>query len=320
MRRRFGASAAIDKLSVPSLGGSNRTVVFDLVEGAARRRLVSRQETLVTDHSPFLPPADQFRTMQAVYRHGFPVPEPVFEYDAADGMGAGFVSAFVEGETFPKALVESEQFAAVRPRLLVQFGELLAQLHSLPPAEFGFLRQWPDSVDALQAQRRRIDHYGEPHPALELALRWLERHRPPPAPAPAVFLHGDFRIGNIMAGPRGVTAVLDWECSHLGAPLEDLGWLSTRSWRFGRPQLPVGGIGPWQPFLDAYRGAGGGHADPESIRYWQVFGLMRWTVLNIMQAFEHVHRGRRGPVFAACGRNTALIEYELLMTLAGRYD
>jgi hypothetical protein len=34
----------------------------------------------------------------------------------------------------------------------------------------------------------------------------------------------------------------------------------------------------------------------------------------------HVERGRRGVAFAAMGRNTSLVEYELLMTLAGHYN
>ena len=53
-------------------------------------------------------------------------------------------------------------------------------------------------------------------------------------------LHGDFRNGNIMFDPdRGVAAVLDWELGHIGDPAEDMGWICTNSWRFGRPEKPV---------------------------------------------------------------------------------
>lgn len=319
VRRRFGAATVIDSIDVPTLGGSNRTVIFDVVEaGGARQRLVSRQETYQGPHSPFLAPAEQYRVMQQVYRHGFRVPRPVFEYDEADAMGAGFVTEFVAGQTLPKRIIESGEFAALRPRLAREFGELLAQLHALPVAEFAFLQARTDSVDPLDAQRTRMDAYRRPRPALELALRWLERERPP-ATTPA-FLHGDFRVGNLMVGAQGVTAVLDWECAHLGAGAEDVGWLGMRSWRFGRPDLPVGGIAPWQPFIEAYEGAGGGRIDRDQVRYWSTFGLVRWTVLNLMQGYGHVSGTRRGLVFAACGRNADLIEYELLMTLAGRYE
>src|ERR1700728_3748528 len=77
VRRRFGANTRIDNIVSPTLGGSNRTVVFDLVEVNASRRLVSRQETYSAEDSPFLSPSDQFKVMEAAYRHDLPVPEPV---------------------------------------------------------------------------------------------------------------------------------------------------------------------------------------------------------------------------------------------------
>src|SRR6185437_16822203 len=74
VKRRFGENARIDNIVSPTLGGSNRTVVFDLVERNASRRLVSRQETYSAEDSPFLSPSDQFKVMGAAFRHGLPVP------------------------------------------------------------------------------------------------------------------------------------------------------------------------------------------------------------------------------------------------------
>ena len=41
--------------------------------------------------------------------------------------------------------------------------------------------------------------------------------------------------------------------------------------------------------------------------------------MNVMQAHGHVFGARRSPAFAACGRNTSTIEYDLLMTMRGDY-
>jgi len=170
----------------------------------------------------------------------------------------------------------------------------------------------------LRAQRDRLDSYAEGHSAIELGLRWLERNR---AREPRrTFLHGDFRTGNLMVGRDGLRTVLDWECCHIGSPAEDLGWLCTRSWRFGENDRPVGGFGARKDLLDAYVAAGGGRIDPAEIRYWEIFGLVRWAIYNVWQAHGHVFGKRRSVTFAACGRNTSLVEYDLLMTLAGRYD
>lgn len=317
VRRRFGEPATIENISIPTLGGSNRTVIFDLVESDARRRLVSRQETYQAEDTPFRSSGEQFRVMQIAHAHGFPVPEPVFAYEPADGAGDGFVTAFVAGETMPKRIQTNPDLAGMRQHLAEQAGRLLAQLHAVPPADCALLEDCADSRDALAAYRDRYDHYEEPHPAIELGFRWLETHRP--ASGRRVLVHGDFRLGNLMVGPDGIRAVLDWECCHLGSGMEDLGWLCTRSWRFSRPDLPVGGIGERAALYAGYE-AGGGTVDDAAVRWWEVFGLVRWAVLNVMQAHGHVFGGRRGVVYAACGRNTALVEYDLLMTLTGRYS
>ena len=315
--RRYGSSAKIDNITVATLGGSSRTVIFDLIESGKSRRLVSRQETYTGEEQMFLSTANQFHIMDVVFKHNFPVPEPVFEYDEADGMGHGFVSAFASGETMPKKIINASEFADLRKTLAARCGQLLAQLHTIDPSEFSFLEQWPDSVDTVTAFRERYDFYAELHPAIELGFRWLERNRAPAATKR--FLHGDFRCGNLMVGPTDIHAVLDWECSHLGAPMEDLGWLCMRSWRFDHPELPVGGFGARKDLYEAYQAAGGEKVDPEVVRYWEIFGLVRWAIYNIMQAYGHVTGFRRSLAFAACGRNTSLVEYDLLMTLKGQY-
>jgi aminoglycoside phosphotransferase (APT) family kinase protein len=318
IRRRFGGSSDIADIAQPTLGGSNRTIVFDLVQGGPRRRLVSRQSTVTGAGNPFISAADQFRVMALVHRHGVPVPEPVFAYNVQDGMGEGFVCAFVPGETMPKRVLGAPEFAGARDSLAAQCGALLARLHAIDPAEATFLAAEPDSIDPLAAQAARLDRYGEPHPAIELGLRWLTRNRPPAGPR--VLLHGDFRTGNLMVGADGIRSVLDWECSHLGAPAEDLGWLCARPWRFGHPSRFVGGFGILDDLLTAYTQAGGRRVDPAEVRYWSIFALVRWAVLNVMQAYGHISGDRVSVVYAACGRNTALVEYDLLMTLAGRFE
>jgi aminoglycoside phosphotransferase (APT) family kinase protein len=315
--RRFGNAARIENLEVATLGGSNRTLLFDLVEKAGRRRLVSRQQTYQAGDSPFLSPEEQFRVMREVYACGLPVPEPIFVYDAADGMDAGFVTAFVAGETVPKRIQADAEASGAGGRMAAQLGGLLGRLHGLPVERFAFLAGRADSVDPLAAQRDRYDAYGQIRPVIEYGLRWLERNRPPPRPARLV--HGDFRLGNFMVQGSAITSLLDWECAHLGSGAEDIGWLCTRSWRFSRPDLAVGGLAGIAPLLAAYGQAGGRVWDAEERRWWEIFGLTRWAILNLMQAEAHMRGTRRGPVYAACGRNTALVEYDLMMTLTGGY-
>jgi aminoglycoside phosphotransferase (APT) family kinase protein len=318
VRRHFGAAARVCPVSRPSLGSSNDTLVFDLSESSSQRRLVLRRETYTGSGQPYISPAAQYRLLGIAERHRIPAPRPVFELAESDGLGRGFVMSFVAGETLPRRIVRDPALAEARPKLGRQCGEMLARLHAVDPAEADFLAQLDDSRDPLAAQRGRLDVFAESHPALELGLRWLERNRPP-RPGPRL-LHGDFRNGNIIVGLEGLRAVLDWECSHLGDYHEDLAWICLRSWRFGGFDLAVGGFAEQAPFFAAYRDAGGAEIDTQAIRYWQIFGFVRWAVLNVMQGYGHAREGRRSPVFAACGRNTAMMEYDLLMTLEGSYD
>jgi aminoglycoside phosphotransferase (APT) family kinase protein len=149
-------------------------------------------------------------------------------------------------------------------------------------------------------------------PTLELALRWLRNHQPE-LHDPAV-VHGDFRVGNLIVGTDGVRSVLDWELAHVGDPAEDLGWLCVRSWRFGGPGQ-VGGIGDLDALLTGYSDAGGRHITEDDVRYWEIFGNVRWAVICIVQAFAHLNGDHRSVELAAIGRRVCEVEHDLMELL-----
>ena len=128
-------------------------------------------------------------------------------------------------------------------------------------------------------------------------------------------MHGDFRHGNLIIGPDGVRAVLDWELAHLGDPMEDLGWICVNSWRFGEIDKPVGGFGSREELFAGYEAAGR-RVDPGRVKFWEVMGTLRWGVMccGMMQRF------RIGPDHsmerAMIGRRSSETEIDLLR-LAG---
>ncbi len=317
LRRHYGNAVGVDAVDVATLGGSNRTVLFDLVDGTSRRRLVLRQETFTFPTSPFLPPQPQFELLRIAHAHGVPVPEPLMQLVPADGLGRGYVMAWVAGETLPKKLLHDPAYAGARDVFVTQAGAILARLHAIDPAKSALLAEVPDSIDPLAAQYAHYRNYGELHPALEYAFRWLQRERPPSTVK--VLLHGDFRNGNMIVGTDGIRALLDWECAHLGDPLEDLGWFCARPWRFGLVDRQAGGFDTRDALYAAYAAAGGQPVDRVAARWWEIFAQVRWALFNVMQIYGHL-QGRRSPAYAACGRNTCLIEYDLLQTIAGQLD
>jgi aminoglycoside phosphotransferase (APT) family kinase protein len=130
-----------------------------------------------------------------------------------------------------------------------------------------------------------------------------------------VVVHGDFRNGNLIVGRDGIRAVLDWELAHLGDPMEDLGWLCVKSWRFGQP-LPVGGFGAYAQLLDAYERASGRPVDRVALRWWETLGTLKWGIMCIMQAATHTSGAVRSVELAAIGRRVCEQEWDLLALVA----
>ncbi len=199
-----------------------------------------------------------------------------------------------------------------RQVLPVQLAEALVKIHALDPATVPGLV----ATDQVEHYAAALDELGQPHPTFELVLRWLDAHRPPSTGQRVV--HGDFRLGNFIVGDDGLRAVLDWELAHIGDPMEDLGWMSVKSWRFGSPK-PVAGVAEYEPFFEAYQAAGGRAVDPAAVRWWEVLGTMKWGIICIAQANAHLSGGTRSHELAAIGRRVCENEHDLFLALDGRW-
>jgi aminoglycoside phosphotransferase (APT) family kinase protein len=253
--------------------------------------------------------------MQLAHDAGVPSPRVLHVLQPADELGTGFVMARVEGETIPRKILRDAEFAAARPKLARQLGGVLAGIHGLDLAQLPELRRMTAAKEIAELERdyRSFDW---PRPVFELALRWLRDHDPGPSEQNTL-VHGDFRHGNLIIGPDGVRAVLDWELAHTGDPMEDLGWICVNSWRFGEIDKPVGGFGAREELFSGYEAAGG-RADPARVKFWEVMGTLRWGVMccGMMQRF------RLGPEHsverAMIGRRSSETEIDLLRLLAPR--
>lgn len=247
---------------------------------------------------------------------GVPVPTPRFALDEQDALGSGYVMDHVEGETLGRRIVHDDTFAAARRQLAAQCGTALAHLHSIDPNAVGLANQLPgrdiDPLGQLAEIEAALDFLDLARPVFELALRWLRRHVPDPVPQRLV--HGDFRVGNLIVGPEGLRAVLDWELAHLGHPVEDLGWLCVRAWRFGGAGH-VGGCGDTADLLRAYHDTGGQRVDEEDLRYWEIYGTLRWGMICGVQASQHLSGARRSVELAVIGRRICEVEYDLMNLL-----
>ncbi|WP_035981477.1 phosphotransferase family protein [Bradyrhizobium sp. STM 3843] len=254
--------------------------------------------------------------MQLAYEAGVPSPRVLHLLTPDDELGTGFIMQRIEGETIARKILRDADFADVRPHLARQLGGIAAGIHGVARDEL------PTSLRELSATKeiaeltREYRSFGWPRPVFELALRWLAEHDPGP-PAEVTLVHGDFRHGNLIIGPDGVRAVLDWELAHLGDPMEDLGWICVNSWRFGEIDKPVGGFGAREDLFAGYEAAGR-KVDAARVMFWEVMGTLRWGVMccGMMQRFREApdHSMER----AMIGRRASETEIDLLRLLAPR--
>lgn len=238
---------------------------------------------------------------------GVPVPEVV----ACDPDGGLLDAPFlltrrVDGETLGRRVQRRPELAAARASFAADCGAALARLHALPvPAGL-------PEPDPLADQADHLDEALGSSPAFELALAWLRAHRP--GAVPPVVVHGDFRLGNLVIGPAGLAAVLDWELAHAGDPRSDLAWLCVPAWRFGALP-PVGGLAAREQLWAAYEQAGGAPVDPAAAFWWEVLGTLRWGVICALQARGHLDGHVRSVELAVIGRRVAENEHDLLRML-----
>jgi aminoglycoside phosphotransferase (APT) family kinase protein len=251
--------------------------------------------------------------IEAAAAIGVPAPPVRCVLEPGDGLGRGFIMGFVEGETLGGRIARGEAIAPARPFLARQCGEVLARIHTIDPEAFPMLRRQttPDLVAQYKEAYSAADW---PRPVFELAFRWLEDHCPPPPEHPRL-VHGDFRNGNLVVGPDGVRAVLDWEIAHVADPMEDLGWICTAPWRFNVIDKPVGGFGLREDLWAGYEAAGGAPVNRAHAKWWEVYGSMRWGVMcaTMTSTFRTVDPNVERAVIA---RRSSENELDLMRLLA----
>jgi aminoglycoside phosphotransferase (APT) family kinase protein len=301
-------------------GASRETWAFDLEApggegGAERKRLVLRRDP------PGRGEGDrslEFRVVRAAHAAGVPVPRPHFACTDPEVLGTSFyLMDFEPGEALARRLLRDERYAGAREKMTAQLAQIAARIHAIPVdgPELAGLAAPPSGTTGADAELARVAQgvaamAAEPHPVLDLALRWLRARLP--ARARTTLVHGDFRVGNVLFDENGARAMLDWELCKLGDPVEDLGWLCTRAWRFGSDRLPAGGIGTREDLLAAYRAAGGGEIDPEHLRFWEAMGSYKVALVFIQQSWVYLSGKVPSLELASLGRRTAEAEEELV--------
>ncbi|OAK62008.1 hypothetical protein A3K87_19140 [Variovorax paradoxus] len=284
LQRHAGLHGSVEDLRRLTGGATKTTWSFDLLTADGRRPMILQQMPTTTASAsesasagiaaPKLDAAEDARVMIAARAHGVPAPAVLAVLDVHDGLERGYVTERVEGETLGRKLVSDPAYAGARRAMAAQAGTILAAIHSMPVAELPFLQRLSPARE-LEVYAGLLARTGFSHPALEYAVQWVRKNLP--VDWPDALVHSDFRTGNLIVGSEGIRCVLDWEIARVGDPMQDLGVLGMRTWRFGGAG-EAGGFGAREDLYAAYERASGRPVDPLRVRFWEAFSNLKWAI------------------------------------------
>lgn len=219
------AGAGVTRVAPLSGGASGLTFAGDL-DG---RRVVIKVAPPGVEPVAHRDVLRQARVIKALAGSGVPVPRVLCE-DPGDPPGTPplYVMTHAEGDCVEPLFDGSGGFEGLAERYR-NACRAMAALHRLAPSDLG-LGADPVADPAAEVHRwsdtlRTVD------PALApgwTAVRDALLECAPSAMAPRV-VHGDFRLGNLLAVGSQVSAVIDWEIWSIGDPRIDVGWFLINS-------------------------------------------------------------------------------------------
>lgn len=302
----------------PLAGGASRdTWLFTISVADETQKIILRRDLPTQMFDDALSRQQEFKLMSAAYEHGVTVAKMRWACEDETVLGSPFfIMDFVEGMSIGRKVIALPELASARTVLPQQMAQELAKIHSLDMSEhqLDFLVRPQEgrspAEEAMHQMLTILDDLGVNNPVWEWALRWAKNHQP--EPNQLSFIHGDFRVGNLLVDETGLTAVIDWEFGHLGNPDEELGYLCMRDWRFGQNDKRAAGLTDRETFLKSYEEASGRTVSRDSVDWWELMGNIRWGIICMAQANRHLSGEEPSVELASLGRRSAEMQLESL--------
>ena len=295
------------KQMIPLTGGASadiNRIILDNNDELIVRRTLSQEKSVMA-----IPKILEAKIQKVVKKNGAPVPAIIFEFSEGEEIGEGYVMEAIPGETIPRKILRDEKFAIARKKLPFEIGKSLAKIHQTQLDDLKALDQVTFS-DSLGKLFQVYISFNQPQPVFDLAFKWLEAQKL--TEYDDVLVHGDFRFGNFIISEENLESIIDWELAHIGNPMEDLGWLCVRSWRFGNVEKRVGGLGDIKDLIAGYESNSDIKIDESQLDIWQLYGSLRWGVICMMQTFAHLSGMVNSVEKAAIGRRVSETEFDLM--------
>jgi aminoglycoside phosphotransferase (APT) family kinase protein len=315
LSEQYGQTSVITDARPLSGGASRDTWQLSVRVGEGQRHLVLRRNLPTQMFEEALSREEEFRLMDAAYQAGVKVSKVQFLCTDPNVLGSDFfLMDYVAGISIGRKVVTEPALATARKALPQQMAEELAKIHRIDASSLDFLKRPTEGRSAAEESLHQtyliLDGLDVHNPVWEWTLRWAQNHIP--EANPLCFVHGDFRIGNLLVNEQGLAAVIDWEFGHLGDSDEELGYLCMRDWRFGMAQHRAAGLTDRESFLLAYEAASGRKVSRASVDWWELMGNIRWGIICMSQANRHLSGAEKSVELASLGRRSAEMQLESL--------
>ena len=292
---------------VPLTGGAsadiNRIIFEDNKEFIVRRSVVKDKAVMA------IPKNMEAKIQKIVKEYGAPVPEIIMEFSEGAEIGEGYVMQSVGGETIPRKILRDDSYKNIRNKLPYEIGKSLAQIHKTKLEKLQDLEKITFS-ESLEKLFIIYESFDQPQPVFDLAFKWLENQKI--LDYEEVLVHGDYRFGNFIISEKKLESIIDWELAHIGNPMEDLGWLCVRSWRFGNVNKRAAGLGDVDELIAGYEANSKFKIDKSQLDMWQLYGSLKWGIICMVQTFAHLSGVVKSLEKAAIGRRVSETEFDLM--------
>ena len=250
-------------------GGSRLLWFVDVELGGVLQPLVLR----VDDGSGAFAGTELSLAREAtVYRALADTPVPIARLVACEPSGDALLLERASGSSSLRSMTDRE-----RRQVAESFLRALAALHKVDVDGLeleGFARPRDvvehATLDLDVWERLTTTLSGSLDPLVAYAFAWLRAH-PPARVARTVLVQGDTGPGNFVAEGGSVTALVDWELSHVGDPMDDIAWLDVRA-----ANEPAFADATWRDSV--YAAASGIEVDAAAVRYYTACVQLRCAV------------------------------------------
>jgi aminoglycoside phosphotransferase (APT) family kinase protein len=214
----------------------------------------------------------EYRVLASLEGHGV----PMARVRAFSAPHSAMLMEFIPGHTSYQKIGSPAEEAKLRRELMA----IVVALQKVPPTSMHMLGHYCNaplgvSIPADLAIWRRLydQRVGIREPLVEFGLNWLT-HSVPDPDAPPVIVHGDVGPGNFLIENGDIKALIDWEMTRIGHPLEDVACIIARA--LGAP------FGEPREHVENYEKLTGAQVDYRRLDYALSLVLVRWLVGILM--------------------------------------